>query len=69
MIPQNGENMLKIYLLNMIRKKINIGWKLKMNKRVEYAKFDDLRKIKVGEEETEIKGVKNYQLKSLYAPV
>ena len=40
-----------------------------MNKRIEYAKFDDLRKIKTGEEETEIKGVKNYQLKSLYAPV
>ena len=40
-----------------------------MFKRIEYAKFDDLRKIKVGEEESEIKGVKNYQLKSLYAPV
>ncbi len=40
-----------------------------MKHRLEYAKIDDLRKIKVGEEETEIKGVKNYQLKSLYSPV
>ncbi len=40
-----------------------------MLKRIKYAQFDDLRKIKVGEEESEIKGVKNYQLKSLYAPV
>jgi len=38
-------------------------------KRIEYAKFNDLRKIKIGEDETEIEGVKNYQLKSNYAPV
>lgn len=40
-----------------------------MKKRIEYAKLDDLRKIKVGEEDTEIEGVKNYQLKPNYAPV
>ena len=37
--------------------------------RDEYAKFDDIRKIKIREEETYIEGVKNYQLKSNYAPV
>ena len=37
--------------------------------RDEYAKWDDIRKIKIGEEETYIKGIKNYQLKSNYVPV
>lgn len=40
-----------------------------MENRIKYAKFDDLRKMKLFEEETEIEGVKNYQLKSNYVPV
>ncbi len=40
-----------------------------MKKRIEYAKIDDLRKIKILEEETDVEGIKNYQLKSNYAPV
>lgn len=35
----------------------------------QYGKWDNLRKIKIDEEETYIEGVKNYQLKSNYAPV
>ncbi len=38
-------------------------------KRIEYAKLDDLRKIKVAEEKTDIEGISNYQLKSNYAPI
>ena len=35
----------------------------------QYGKWNDLRKIKTGEQETYLEGVKNYQLKSNYAPV
>ncbi|MBU2633961.1 MAG: hypothetical protein KJ674_01830 [Nanoarchaeota archaeon] len=35
----------------------------------QYGKWDDLRKIKIDEEETYIEGVKNYQLNSNYVPV
>lgn len=40
-----------------------------MNKRLEYGKLNDLMKSYKSKEETEIKGVFNYQLKSIYAPV
>lgn len=35
----------------------------------EYAFIDKIRKIKIGEKETYIEGVKNYELTPVYAPV
>lgn len=40
-----------------------------MKHRVEYGKLEDINKLKVGEEETEIEGIKNYRLKEIYLPV
>jgi len=38
-------------------------------KRTEYAKLGDMIKAYESKEETEIEGVSNYKLKSVYAPV
>ena len=40
-----------------------------MKHRVEYGKLENINKLKIGEEETEIEGVKNYRLHEVYLPV